>query len=171
MQVLGAIWDRGPEEDRPKPSTIQQEHFEFQVHALDSQGESHPIPHELALLHGAALSKFIHRATLFSNLRDNLQLPIQPLRELHTEPSTQSIRDAAAAIVAYLSDENPHYFTYRYGPKEGYAMGEGARELLRLSNWALARDLQLHAKAIRRYQQEGSDEAIIEEKPKEIDKW
>ncbi len=171
MQVMDAIWKLVPEEDRPQKSDIEQEQFAFHIHALDSHGENRSIPHELAMLHGAALSKFIHRATLFSNLRDNLQLPIQPLRELHTHPSTQSIQEAASAIVNYLRDENPYYFTYRYGPKEGYAMGEGARELLQLSNWALARQLQLRAKAIRSYQRAGSDTIIIEDKPEETDKW
>lgn len=115
-RIVNAIWALIPEEEHPRRSGIRDETFELIVEIQDQDGGAISPPANLSLEHGPALSKFIHRTTLFNNLLENLRQPISALRDLHLEPSIAEILRATEAIVQYLERENPFYFTYRYGP-------------------------------------------------------
>ena len=139
--------------------------------ALDQTGNEIVLPVETPIENGPALSKFIHRNTLFSTLRDNLRLPIQTLHTLDQHPSAEAIAAATGAIIGYLEHDNPYYFTYRYGYTEGKAMENGIRQMHTIALWAHASALNLECAAIRRYRQSAAGEDIIEEKPAEAKKW
>jgi hypothetical protein len=108
---------------------------------------------------------------LFNNLLLNLQLPVAPLRELHTQPSLDELKIATHAILNYLETENPYYFTYRYGPVEGTAMGEGVQEFHNLVEWAIQGSYSLQAKPIRSYRRTDTGEAVSFDIPQEEEKW
>jgi 1-acyl-sn-glycerol-3-phosphate acyltransferase len=169
--IVDAIWALVPEQEQPKTAPIEDETFAFRVEALDAQGSQHTIPAELLPEHGEALSKFIHRTTLFNNLLENLQLPVLPLKELQTHPPVTDLLAATGAILAYLERENPYYFTYRYGPKEGHAMGEGVRELHELLQWAHSNDLAIRATPVRRFRHAETGEIKLFTTPQETEKW
>jgi 1-acyl-sn-glycerol-3-phosphate acyltransferase len=170
-RIVDSIWALVPEEEQIQEIPITDETFEFVVDVTDSDGKPVEIPEELKLKNGPALSKVLHRAVLFNNLLLNLQLPVAPLRVLHTQPSLEAIRTATQAILNYLETENPYYFTYRYGPVEGTAMGEGVEEFHNLVGWALQESYNLQAKPIRSYQRTDTGEQVSFDIPQEEEKW
>jgi 1-acyl-sn-glycerol-3-phosphate acyltransferase len=170
-RIVDAIWALVPKDEQPDPIPIENESFTFEVQAFDFSGKQQVIPTSYQIEHEAALSKFIHRTTLFNNLLQNLRLPVQPLKELDTNPEVEQLLTATGAILAYLEQDNPYYFTYRYGPKEGRAMGEGVRELHELLHWARAEGLSIHATPVRRFRHAETDEIHTFTTPQETEKW
>ena len=169
--IMDAVWDLVPESVREAETAILEERFELHVLAINQQGEEQSPPPSMMIHHGASLSKFIHRPTLFNSLRDNLKLPIQALQQLHATPGNEKILVATNAILTYLKTDNPYYFTYRYGQREGSAMQAGIQELHDLAVWATNANLQLLIKPIRRYRTQDSKEEIVVDQPEEIRKW
>jgi 1-acyl-sn-glycerol-3-phosphate acyltransferase len=170
-RIVDGIWALVPEQEQAEPIPIADETFAFKAELIDDRGLAVNTPESLSLKHGDALSKVLHRATLFNNLLNNLQLPVGPLKMLHTQPSLDDLSTATKAILDYLASENPYYFTYRYGPAEGAAMGKGIKELHDLVEWAQAQDLTLRATPIRRYRRTDTGEHIELNIPQEEDKW
>lgn len=170
-RIVHSIWALVPEEEHPEPIPIVDETFELKVEVIDTRGSSTNIPASLSLEHGSAFSKILHRPTLFNNLLHNLRLPVAPLKMLHDQPPLEDLYAATGAILAYLENDNPFYFTYRYGPVEGQAMGAGIKEFHQLLEWALVQDHTLHATPIRRFQRIDTGEHITLNIPQEEDKW
>ena len=170
-RIVDGIWSLVPEEEQAEPIPIADETFAFAVEVLDMNGLSVNIPASFALEHGDAFSKVLHRATLFNNLLNNLQLPVAPLKVLHTQPPLEALLTATSAILDYLVSENPYYFTYRYGPAEGSAMGKGIQEFHNLVEWAHAQNYTLLATPIRSFRRTDTGEHIRLDIPQEEDKW
>ncbi len=170
-RIVDAIWALVPKDEQPDPVPIEDESFSFEVGAFDRSGEQEPIPSDLQLKHGAALSKIIHRTTLFNNLLQNLGLPVEPLKQLDRAPEIEELLAATSAILAYLEQDNPYYFTYRYGPKEGREMGAGVREFHELLHWARAQGYRLKATARRRFRHAETGETHTYTTPQETEKW
>jgi 1-acyl-sn-glycerol-3-phosphate acyltransferase len=169
--IVDRIWALVPEEDRAEPIPITEETFEFTVEVVDSDGSKISIPESFALKHGPALSKVLHRATLFNNLLMNLHLPVSSLKSLQAEPPLKDLLIATGAILNYLQVDNPYYFTYRYGPAEGANMGAGIQEFHNLILWAQEHGHNVHATPIRRYRRTDTGEWVTLDKPQEEDKW
>jgi 1-acyl-sn-glycerol-3-phosphate acyltransferase len=169
--IVDRIWELVPDADADRTPKITDESFRFKVEVFNRKDQLIEIPPSYTLQHGEAFSKFVHRATLFNNLRDNLQLPVQPLKLLHTDPGVEEILSATSAILTYLQAENPHYFTYRYGQEEGQAMHDGILELDRLAQWVKSKGYRLAARSIRRYRSLVTGECVLTEIPEETDKW
>jgi len=169
--IMDAVWELVPEQIRQSEHTLLDERFEFQVQAINADGSLSPLPPNRTLRHGASLSKFIHRPVLFNNLRDNLNLPIDALQNLHTEPTLEDILLATNAILTYLKSSNPYYFTYRYGQQEGSSMQTGIQELHDLAVWANHAGMRLRLKPIYRYRTPDTDEEIVLDRPQNIKKW
>jgi 1-acyl-sn-glycerol-3-phosphate acyltransferase len=170
-RIVDAIWALVPKDEQPDPIPIEAETFTFEVQALNSSGEIQEIPSSYQIEHGPALSKFIHRTTLFNNLLQNLRLPVQSLKELDTSPDVEQLLTATGAILAYLEQDNPYYFTYRYGPKEGGAMGNGVREFHELLHWARAEGLTIRATPVRHFRHAETGETHTYTTPQETEKW
>lgn len=170
-RIVDAIWALVPKDEQPDAVPIEDEHFAFEAHVFDRAGDKQTIPSDLQLEHGASLSKIIHRTTLFNNLLQNLHLPVQPLKELDEHPEIEELLAATGAILAYLEQDNPYYFTYRYGPREGRAMGAGLREFHELLHWARAEGYDLRAEAIRQFRHAGTGETHTYTTPQETEKW
>jgi 1-acyl-sn-glycerol-3-phosphate acyltransferase len=169
--ILDGIWALVPEEEHAESIPIAEEAFEFDVEVVDAKGAHVTYPGSLRIQHGPALSKVLHRSTLFNNLLLNLHLPVAPLIALHTQPALEDLLAATGAILSYLETENPYYFTYRYGTVEGIAMGEGIREFHALILWTMEQSHSLRATPIRRYRRTDTGELVTFEIPQEEDKW
>jgi 1-acyl-sn-glycerol-3-phosphate acyltransferase len=171
-RVMDAVWELLPEEDRVQEQTFTDECFELQVEARDGHGGIVPFPPELELHHGPVFSKFTHRKTLIHNFIQNLNMPeVLPLTQLINEPSVDEIIIATRSILKHLEDENPYYFTYRYGQREGKAMEQGIRELHELVQWTKENNLNLKVTPIRRYTDIGTGQEVILDCPEEFAKW
>lgn len=169
--IMDAVWELVPEQVRQSELALLDERFEFLVDVIDADGVASPPPPSRVILHGDSLSKFIHRPVLFNNLRDNLNLPIQTLLDLHNEPPLEDILLATNAILTYLKSINPYYFTYRYGQIEGSAMQAGIQELHDLAVWANHAGMRLRLKPIYRYRTPDSNQEITLDRPENIKKW
>ncbi len=170
-RIVDAIWELVPGDEQAEPVPIADETFVFEVVVSDAKGMIVPLPEPLRLQHGPALSKVLHRATLFNNLLQNLRLPVAPLQQLHDRPPLEDLLTATHSILDYLRSENPYYFTYRYGPAEGGAMAAGVQEFHNLVTWAMQENHTVHATPIRRYRRTDTGEWITLEIPQEEDKW
>jgi 1-acyl-sn-glycerol-3-phosphate acyltransferase len=171
-RIMDAVWELLPEEDRVQEQTFTNERFELQVEVQDQRGISVPIPPELELQHGPAFSKFTHRKTLIHNFIQNLNMPeVLPLTQLADRPNTDVIITSTRSILNHLEDENPYYFTYRYGQREGKAMEQGIRELHELVLWARDNNLTIMITPIRRYTDIPTGQEVVLDRPEEFAKW
>lgn len=170
-RIVAGIWALVPADDQAAPVRIADEQFQFEVVVVGADGAVVPIPVSHRLDHGPALSKVIHRSTLFNNLLQNLRLPVAPLKCLHHNPPLEDLLAATQSILAYLRSDNPYYFTYRYGPVEGTAMQAGIQEFHDLAGWALEQGFVIQARPVRRYRRMDTGEVITISIPEEEDKW
>jgi 1-acyl-sn-glycerol-3-phosphate acyltransferase len=170
-RIVDGIWSLVPEEEQTESIPIADESFAFEVEILDRDGVAINHPESLTLVHGSSLCKVLHRATLFNNLLNNLQLPVSPLKVLHTHPPLEDLLTATNAILGYLEKENSYYFTYRYGLSEGTAMRAGIQEFHDLIEWVQDQNYSLRATPIRSYRRTDTGEIVKHHIPQEEDKW
>jgi 1-acyl-sn-glycerol-3-phosphate acyltransferase len=169
-KIIDSIYDLVPKDEKTLDTFVFDESFDLQVEVL-KDGKTISIPKNLSLANGESLSKIIHRTVLINSFRDELHLPIQPLKELHKHPSIDEIITAASSILYYLDNDNPYYFTYRYGQKEGTAMGDSLRELHALALWVRDSEYEIHIVPLRKYRQYENSEFIIEDRPVDTIWW
>lgn len=170
-RIVDGIWALVPPEEQPETVPITDESFELEISISDTADSTLPLPDSLVLQHGPSMSKILHRTTLFNNLMENLKLPVGALKRLHTSPSVEDMLTAVKAILGYLETENPYYFTYRYGPAEGKAMGAAVQELHDVLSWASKNHYHVRVKPIRQFRRTDTGESIRLEIPQEEDKW
>lgn len=171
-KIMAAVWELIPEEDRTQEASIQNERFELLVDVHMPGGEKVSIPDALQVKNGAAFSKFTHRATLIKNFILNLNLfEVEALMHLVDRPSLDDILKATTAILEHLKIENPYYFTYRYGHKEGRAMETGIREVDALVRWAKSENLDVHFTPLSQFTVVATGQEIVLERTQEIEKW
>jgi 1-acyl-sn-glycerol-3-phosphate acyltransferase len=170
QKIMDAVYHLIPPEDRQPEAQIIAERFELLATIKDARGVQQPVPDQYTLKHGTYFAKFLHRATLFNTLRDNLKMPIQILKELHRHPGAAEISSAAQSILDYLESENPYYFTYRYGQKDGAHFKQGIQEVQALADWADKTGVSLELIPRRRYRLPHQDDEIIDDLPKDIKK-
>jgi hypothetical protein len=100
-----------------------------------------------------------------------LKLPIQALQDFSEDPPLEDILTGTKAVLDYLNKENPFYFTYRYGQREGDLMKQGVQELQELTKWVQESGFNLSAKPVRRYTNPDTGEHIVLDKVEETWKW
>lgn len=170
-QIMDAVWELIPAEDRLQEQAILDERFDLKAEAYDQQGKRISIPKAREIKNGAALSKFIHRRTLILNFRVNLGINIEPLLTLADQPDLNDILSCSQAILEYLTDQNPYYFTYRYGMKEGLAMGQGIKQLFDLVVWAIDKQVSLKLTPTRRFVIAATNQEVTLDRPEKFEKW
>jgi 1-acyl-sn-glycerol-3-phosphate acyltransferase len=169
-EIMEAVWNLVPDSAKINEVEILDERFEFRVSVLRPDGDRGLLEAPV-IRNGAALSKFLHRPTLFNNFRDNLNLPVHALKRLYDFPSNEDLLQATGAILDYLEHDNPYYFTYRYGQQEGSAMHNGVQELHDLVMWAAQEGVQLRLTPVRRYRTPNSPDEVVLDRSEEIRKW
>lgn len=171
-RIMDAVWDLIPEEDRQEEASIRDESFELQLDVWNTNGSRVAIPKALQPEHGAAFSKFTHRTTLIKNFILNLNIfEVEDLMHLIDEPPCENILKATGLILEHLKADNPYYFTYRYGQREGKAMENGIREVNTLARWAKENDLRIKFTPLRRFIVVETGEEIVYDRTQELAKW
>ncbi|MEN8240849.1 MAG: lysophospholipid acyltransferase family protein [Chloroflexota bacterium] len=170
QRIIDQVYELIPEADRQPEARLIDERFEFLLTVKNGVGTEQPIPDQFKVRHGYYFVKFLHRATLFNTLRDNLKLPIQALKEMRRKPAPVEIIAAAQPILDYLENENPYYFTYRYGQKDGGRFTKGIREVRDLAEWVQKKGYSLEIIPRRRYWLADEDDEVIDDIPKDIKK-
>ena len=115
-----------------------------------------------ALSEGEALARFFFRPVLLDTLRRNLKRRVAPLQELDRPHSAAELRTAVEDILGYLN-ENPNFFTYRFGNDLGSRVGTGLKELTNLLENEPEGKIRLSA--LRRYRYPGDSEESVDRIP------
>lgn len=169
--VMDSVWTLLPETDLTNQDEIQNEEFELDIQLYDEQMKNYPVPKQHEVMDGASFSKILYRTTLINNFRDNLNLNIEPLKNLHKNPTAEQIVYSTRQILDYLESQNPFYFTYRYGQDEGSKMRKGIQQVHDLASWATSNKILIRLIPKRTYISQSTNKRIIETQPPELKKW
>ena len=170
--LMGAVWALVPEEERKrKESRPENETFSLDIQILDKGGQPVPIPPELSITDGSWISRFAHRPNLIDSVRDYIFIPVQVLKELDRKPPTEEIYMAAHSMLEYVEKENPQYFNYRYGYKDGGVFHNSFRQLRDLMKWAMDNHYQVEAEVRYEYTDPQTGEPRILHVPEEVEQW
>ncbi|MBN1583410.1 MAG: 1-acyl-sn-glycerol-3-phosphate acyltransferase [Anaerolineae bacterium] len=148
-QVMQAVYDLIPDEYKPPRAEIVDERFELQV-AIYDRGQTVQPPADLSIGHAVALSKMFYRPAILRIFSKDLHRPVDALQRLETEHNPQVIAQAIQHMLDYVENENPNFFAYRFGNKEGLAMQTGLIELSALSRWAAGMGYTISIAPVRR---------------------
>ena len=171
-RIMDAIWALVPEDERKrKESQPENEVFSFNVSIRNKNGMPVPIPAELQITDGSWISRFAHRPNLIDSIRDYIFLPVQVLKELHRKPTAEEIYQAAHSMLEYVERDNPQYFNYRYGYKDGEAFHMSFRQLRELMRWAMENQHQVEAETRYEYTDPSSGERRVLHVPQELEQW
>lgn len=164
-EILAEVKALIPEAYRSQHPEIAEEHFQLTIMALDRSGNEVPIPENRQIDHADGLCKLFYRPWILHIFIKDLGLPAMALQQLDEEPSPEALITALDPILHYVGEENPGFFTYRFGHQWGPAMQQGLAELRDLAAWAGENDYRLRIRAIRRYRISGQVEEIVETEP------
>jgi 1-acyl-sn-glycerol-3-phosphate acyltransferase len=147
--VLKKINALVPQEDLQQFSRHEEEAYHLQVKVLGKDGTVE-IPDDLKVRHGAAYAQFLFYPTLMDVLYRNLRLPIRIIKSVNKYLLPAELLTAWQAILTYL-EENPGFFTYRFGIQRGLEVKEALLELHRLGKWVKKKDYALKLNPMRSY--------------------
>ena len=171
-KIMDAVWALVPEEERKrKESRPENEIFSLDIKIFNHHGQPVPVPPDLAITDGSWISRFAHRPNLIDSIRDYIFLPVQVLKELDRKPSAEEIYQAAHSMLEYVERENPQYFNYRYGYKDGEAFQQSFRQLRDLMQWAVKNQFQVEAEARYEYTDPQLGERRVLHVPQEMEQW
>jgi 1-acyl-sn-glycerol-3-phosphate acyltransferase len=170
-EIMEAVEALIPQQYRIQAPDILGERFELRIGAMSGANLGVGIPDEIKITHRDALCKFFYRPAIVRIFIKDLHLPASPLQRLDLAPSPTKLIDALDPILQYVAQDNPGFFTYRFGPIEGRAMEMGLRELRILVQWAADNALTLRLQPIRRYHLAGRSDEITEHTPAEAHTW
>ncbi len=170
--IMDAVWALVPEDERKrKESQPENEIFTLDIAIFDKHGQPVEIPAALKLSDGSWISRFAHRPNLIDSIRDYIFLPVQVLKELDRKPAAEEIYQAAHSMLEYVERDNPQYFNFRYGYKDGEAFQESFSQLRELMRWAMENQLQVEAEARYEYTDPGTGERRVLHIPQELEQW
>ena len=95
---------------------------------------------------------------------------VEALQRLETERDPLAIALAIEPILDYVAHENPNFFTYRFGIKQGLAMQAGLGELLALVRWAAEKGGTISITPIRHYRLPNGQD-VVERSPGQAHTW
>jgi hypothetical protein len=149
-RIMEAVRDFIPDGDPLQDLGFQSESFVLKVEVQDQTHKVVSIPGDRFSQYGTSFAKFTHRETLINNLIVNLGLSdVIALKQLVDRPPVEEILLGTQAVLSYLDQDNPYYFTYRYGYNEGKAMEYGIREIHNLARWAKSQNYFLSVTPLR----------------------
>jgi 1-acyl-sn-glycerol-3-phosphate acyltransferase len=171
QKIMDAVWDLIPENDRSNHEDLEYERFELIISGYDKHNKKITIPPQYSTPNGDLFSKLLYRTTLINNFQTNLKININALKNLNSNPSPSAIYQTTTEILGYLKDDNPYYFTYRYGQEEGARFQTSIEEVNRLAAWAAENDISLSIQPIRRVKLINASKEVVEIQPTELPKW
>jgi hypothetical protein len=154
-----------------KQPEVRDERFQLALVMQDVDGKDVPYPEELQLVHGEALCKMLYRPVIVRVFTKDLRLPADALERLTAERDPAAFARATRAVLDYVENRNPGFFTYRFGYAEGSAMEAGLRELHAAATHAAQVGHSLTITAIRQYYSPARDTEIVESSPGRAHLW
>lgn len=170
-EIMDAIWQWVPEDERRKKAGIEDEDFFLEVDVYDQAQQRVVIPGDLAVTEGSWFSRFIHRLNLINSMRDYVHLPVQVLKELDQRPPASDLHLAVDSVLNYVEAEYPQFFTYRYGQVDGTAMQTSFRQVRALMQWVMDHDYSVQAEARYEYTDPETGAHVVRKRPLDISQW
>lgn len=158
--ILAKINELVPPEDLQQFTRHDDESYRLQVKLLGQDGVI-DMPEDYQVKHGAAYARFLYYPNLMDVLYRNLHLPIRVIKTVGKYLAPDELLIAWQAILDYL-EENPGYFTYRFGILRGLAVKESLQELHRLGQWAQQKGYRIKLEPMRRYRNANTGTLVIE---------
>ncbi len=159
-QILSAINNLVPEEDLRAYRRRMDEKYRLKIE-VSSDDHLVSVPVDLEVEHGSAYAHFLFNPTLMDVLIRNLHLPLKPLKQIYHQSDLSEVIVAWESILNYLQ-ENPGYFTYRFGVEEGLAVEMALKELIRLAKWIQKSGYSLTINPVRRYRNGNTGAQVTE---------
>jgi 1-acyl-sn-glycerol-3-phosphate acyltransferase len=128
--VMEKIVELLPEEEQNRHSK-KYEKFDLEIYAQRGKELS-----SIALAHDSeiriGLGMLFHYPVLLDTLKRNLGLPVGCLQNIGNPIPARDVEKAIQAILDYLEDDNPGFFTYRFGVEKGLRVKQGLQKLMNL---------------------------------------
>jgi len=170
-EVMDTVYSLVPAADAPFIEDITDEKFEMEIKLIDEAGNPNEIPDDLQLQHSSQLARFLHLPHILDIFTINLELRIEPLKNLHTDPPVSDLISSVNEILTYLKEENPYLLTYRFGVPEGLRMHNGLKELKRILTWCSENLHDIRITPIHRYFSQKEQKQIIKTEQKHAQPW
>lgn len=167
--VMHAVNALIPAQYQARHTSVLDEHFEIGI-VIRDRDQIVPQPAGLAIDHAAALGKMFYRPAILRIFGQDLHRPIQVLQHLDVNHDPLAIAQAIQQMLDYVANENPGFFTYRFGNKEGLAMQAGLAELSALAKWAAGMGYTVSITPIRRCRLPDGRE-VVESNPGQSHQW
>ncbi len=159
-QILREINVLIPEKDLQRFHRRVDEKYDLEIEVL-SNGATVELPKEYQVKNSSAYARFLYNPIMMDVLVRNLGLPIKPIRKMFRRADLAPVIEAWREILTYL-EENPGYFTYRFGVEGGLAVKNALLELIELGEWAQESGYSLTIDPIQRYRNANTGAEVIE---------
>ncbi|KAA3659111.1 MAG: 1-acyl-sn-glycerol-3-phosphate acyltransferase [Chloroflexi bacterium] len=169
IKILDSINDLVPLEDRQK-TTIRDECFELETAVKHTTTWQNP-PANLDIIHRSGLARFLHSPVILKVYKKNLNRDIRAIQDIAQTRNPEEIANTLIQVLDYLDNENPYFFTYRFGGPEADNMRKGIEELLKLARWAADSNHILKIVPIRRYYSLEKQREVIQYEQERFENW
>jgi 1-acyl-sn-glycerol-3-phosphate acyltransferase len=170
-EVMEMVYSLVPDEDALLLEDIAEESFDMDIMIMDLTGQSIKLPVDLEMKHPSQLARFLHLPHILDIFTINLELPIEPIKNLGSDPPVDEILRSVKLILTYLRDENPYLLTYRFGVPEGLGMGEGLVELKKILEWCTENQYQISITPVHKYISITEGKEVIRTEQKHAQPW
>lgn len=121
-----------PPEDRQQVIPFDKLRFDFQVVLSDGAGRPAVLTQALSPEQAEMLGKVYYDIDLMKTLRDSMKLPVQPLLEPGKAQDAAAVARALRVMFAYLDNDYPYFFSYRFGKEPGAVIRGGFEQIYHL---------------------------------------
>jgi 1-acyl-sn-glycerol-3-phosphate acyltransferase len=170
-QAMEAVDNLIPEDGRIWHPRILDERFQLNLLIQDANGNQVPCPTDLQVVHADALCKMFYRPAILRIFVKDMRLPVDALQRLDSERDPGLLGSAIKIILDYVQNQNPGFFTYRFGSTEGLAMEKGLGELNAVAAFAAKSGYTLSITPLRWYYSPDTDSEVAETSPGQAHLW
>jgi 1-acyl-sn-glycerol-3-phosphate acyltransferase len=168
--IMRGVYSLIPGSDRPRSSSPYREHFELRIEMQSGKDPGGGLVGK-ELPHGSAVCKMLYQPAILRIFARDLSIDVEALQQVVATHDPGRIAAATARILHYVRRENPSFFTYRFGTREGKAIEAGLDELHGLCVQAAATGKHLDVTPVHRYQLREHGEEVVETSPGEPHAW
>lgn len=170
-QVMQAILDLCPADERSKQPQVRDDRYELQMALYDAHGAVLDSDALASIPHGEALSQLLHTPVLLDIFSNNLRLPVEALVNLADHPPAAEIARACKAVLDYLAEVNPYLLVYRFGARRAEETTLGLGELHTAAKSAAHAGHNLVVTPIRRYFDIKENQEVVVREQAVFNRW
>lgn len=134
--MMAAVLDLAPPDNQQDVVPVEAMDFSFSVTLSDETGqavETRTLPEAQSV----ALGMLYYDLTLLKTLRDNLNLPVEAILTVNQAQDAAAVETGVAAVLAHVEQDNPEFFSYRFGSDRATHIQQGYETLQQMAQDAL----------------------------------